>query len=142
MLSVGWNKTAWSFGLAALMVASGLADSALARPNTAAEYEFTLRQLDKAKARVAELENRLLQLQSAQANLQPRAAEPTPQTPQSCEQPFEFDSSGIKRWLDECPYGDQQLVAAPSCDEPFRVDRDGIKRVQAECVTQLPSDRL
>ncbi len=142
MLSVGWNKTAWSFGLAALMVATGIADSALARPNVAAEYEFTLRQLDKAKARVAELENRLQQLEDAQANLKPRAEEPRRQTPQSCEQPFEFDSSGIKRWLDECPYGESQLLVAPSCDEPFRVDRDGIKRVQAECVTQLPSDRL
>lgn len=133
----------WCLGLATVLLAPGISETAVARSDVAAEYEFTLRQLNKAKARVAELEHRLQELEEERGRLNPPKEETRPQDPQNCEQPFAFDSTGIKRWLDECPYGEQasQPAAAPSCDAPFRVDRDGIKRVRAECVTLLPTDR-
>lgn len=135
----------WYLGVATMLTSLGFSDAANARPSAEAEYQFTQRQLEKAKARVAELEARLAQLEQARGGSPDPLLETKPRNSPSCEQPFVFDSSGIKRWLDECSVDvavTSSAAATPSsCVDPFRVDRDGIKRVQPECVTQFSSDR-
>lgn len=133
MSSFRRHGSARSLGLATL-IGFALVGSAAARPNIEQEYQFTERQLQKARDRVAQLESRLEELAEERARLNPTPAPP------NCDDPFVFDSSGIKRWRDECS---QQSVVAPEpakakvCDMPFRVGPDGIKHVQLECVSHF-----
>jgi hypothetical protein len=116
------------------LIGLGLVGSAAARPNIEQEYQFTERQLEKARQRVTQLEARLEELGEERARLNP-----TPPPP-NCDDPFVFDSNGIKQWRSECS---QPMMAMPppakakSCDMPFRVDADGIKRPQLECVSRF-----
>lgn len=131
MSSFQWRSSARSFGLATL-IGLGLVGSAAARPHIEQEYRFTERQLAKAKERVALLEARLEALAQERARLEPSPPAAAP----NCDQPFVFDSSGIKLWRNECSH--EQTVAtpepAPTCAMPFRVDREGIKHVELECI--------
>jgi hypothetical protein len=128
-----WHGSARSLGLATL-IGLTLVGSAVARPHIDHEYQFTERQLEKARQRVAQLEARLEELGEERAR-----SSATPPPP-NCDDPFVFDSNGIKRWRDECS---QQSVVSPqpakarACDMPFRVDQDGIKHVQLECVSRF-----
>lgn len=145
MSALRGNSAVWCLGVATVLTAVAFSDAASARPSAEAEYQFTQRQLEKAKARVAELEARLAQLEQARGSISNPLVDAKPRSSPSCEQPFVFDSSGIKRWLDECSVDvaltASDAAASSSCAEPFRVDRDGIKRVHPECVTQFSSDR-
>lgn len=115
-------------------MAFGLVGSASARPGIEQEYQYTQRQLDKARERVTQLEARLEELAEERARLNPTPAPP------NCDDPFVFDSSGIKQWRSECTQG-VSLATTPVktkvCDAPFRVDADGIKRPQLECVSRF-----
>lgn len=131
MSSFRWRGSAGLIGLATL-IGFGLVGSAVARPNIEHEYQFTERQLAKAKERVALLEARLQELALERARLKPPA-----KVEADCEQPFVFDSSGIKLWRSECSHDERALSAKPeplSCAMPFRVDRNGIKHVDVECI--------
>jgi len=133
MSSFRWRGSAGLIGLAAL-IGFGLVGSAVARPNIEHEYQFTERQLAKAKERVALLEARLSELALERARLKPVLAKPET----NCDQPFVFDSNGIKLWRSECSHDERALSATPepatTCATPFRVDRNGIKHVELECI--------
>lgn len=134
MSSSLWQTPLRSLGLATL-IGLGLVGSASARPSIDHEYQYTERQLAKARQRVAQLESRLEELGEERARTNP------PAPSKNCDEPFEFDSSGIKRWRDECSH--EQSLASPQpaptrvCELPFRVDKEGIKHVQLECVARF-----
>jgi hypothetical protein len=132
--------------VATLVVAGlGVSRVAMTRPDFDAEISHTQRQLEKAKARVAELEERLMHLEQARLAHQARARVEAATTPSQCDEPFVVDSRGIKRWLAHCPYaestGEAPVVTLAECEEPFRVGRDGIKRVRPECISHFATDR-
>lgn len=116
----------------------------MTRPDFDAEISHTQRQLEKAKARVAELEERLMHLEQARSVNQARLQVEAASEPSQCDEPFVVDSRGIKRWLAHCPYseltGQAPIVTLAQCEEPFRVDRDGIKRVRPECMSHFTSE--
>ncbi len=110
--------------------------TAAARPDVEHEYQYTERQLEKARQRVAQLEARLEELAEERQRRNPTPPSTTP----NCDEPFEFDSSGIKRWRQECnvlSIAAPEPAKLPACDMPFRVDKEGIKHVQLECVSRF-----
>lgn len=146
MVSFCRNRSVWTFGVVALVVAGlGVSRVAMTRPDFDAEISHTQRQLEKAKARVAELEERLAHLEQARLAHQAHAQVQGVTAPSQCDEPFVVDSRGIKRWLAHCPYSELSDEAPATtlaqCEEPFRVDRDGIKRVRPECISHFTSER-
>lgn len=141
MSTSSWKKSVRLVSVATAVATLGVVGAASARPNVEQEYEFTQRQLDKARDRVTQLEARLEALAKEKERLNPKPAE----TRASCEQPFEFDPSGIKLWRSECTQAATDVEAAPvvqvivprTCETPFRVDKDGIKHVQVECMARF-----
>lgn len=141
MSTSSWKKSVRSVGLATAVATLSVVGTASARPNVDQEYEFTQRQLDKARDRVTQLEARLEVLAKEKERLHPKVAE----AKASCDQPFEFDPNGIKLWRSECTQEAARVEAAPvvqvivprTCETPFRVDKDGIKHVQVECMARF-----
>lgn len=141
MSTSSWKKSVRLVGLATAVATIGVVGTASARPNVEQEYEFTQRQLSKARDRVTQLEARLEALSKEKERLHPKPTE----TRTSCEQPFEFDPNGIKLWRNECTQEAANVEAAPvvqvivprTCETPFRVDKDGIKHVQVECMARF-----
>jgi cell division protein FtsB len=111
-----------------------LAGSASAQSDTEVERVELTRQLQEARLRVRQLEEKLRLLESGRApsagvpkQLQANAAAPAEP---ECGNPFILDQDGVKHVRPECV----ATSSAVSCEtSPFVLDDEGIKHLRLDC---------
>jgi hypothetical protein len=105
----------------------GFAAPAWADPDGDAQHAEVTRQLNEARKRVRQLEQKLstLEKRSARAGSSSLAG-----SMDRCATPFRIDRDGVKHVRAECAAAEEQA----SCETtPFDIGLDGIKRLRPTC---------
>ena len=117
-----------------IAIVACLAGSATAQPDTETEHAELTRQLEEARQRVRQLEEKLRQVEQGRTQPAPvsKLAEGKAAFPMEaeCTNPFVLGRDGVKRMRPECITSG----SAVSCDaSPFILGDDGIKHVRLDC---------